>query len=295
MRLSWLPVLAAIVAISASTMMAAAFVDLSTCSADLDVVPTYPSAALIQATRSQSSRPALSLFSLSHTSTDLADSPTGSTASLDEAGYLTVHQLCCPLEMSVYIERYVASRGYKVCAVGGLEGLVHWFSGCDASSTQSFARLNQEIDAALLSTDCPWLGQESTDCPARPNCMVFPASRRRRCRGECSRTSFSDVPHPPGVEKTCTDRCMPGHECCPTSLRCAPLGSCPQPPEDCLEMCKHGFICCGSLANRCIKKGQECPCPTCSTKEVSGQCQAGAQGWDVIAASGNYKCCVVKS
>lgn len=52
---------------------------------------------------------------------------TGSTAPLDAAGFLAVTNLCCPIEMELFFNRLLASKGLVVCSKPHIQGLMHWF------------------------------------------------------------------------------------------------------------------------------------------------------------------------
>jgi len=104
----------------------------------------------------------------------------GSTADLNEQGYAAVAAKCCHQEMSAFAARAAEVLGYRVCELGGLHGLVHWYMGC--GNTQTFAKLLDEIRDAETKT-CPWV--HTSACPKRSSqCTVFPDGgehRRRRC------------------------------------------------------------------------------------------------------------------
>jgi len=52
---------------------------------------------------------------------------TGSTAPLDAAGFLATTNLCCPVEMEMFFNRLLESKGYDVCSKPHIQGLMHWF------------------------------------------------------------------------------------------------------------------------------------------------------------------------
>jgi len=105
----------------------------------------------------------------------------GSTASLDQAGYEAISQCCCPLEMSVYAERLITHFGFKVCNEGSLQGLVAWYY-CKNQSRTFQELADESMNAA--DGDCAWVGTESS-CPVQSkNCPNFPDNsghRRRTC------------------------------------------------------------------------------------------------------------------
>lgn len=116
----------------------------------------------------------------------------GANAGLDEEGYSTVAQICCPLEMSVYATRVITHFGYKICNEGSLQGLVAWYY-C-ANQSRSLAELVEEINDAE-DGDCAWIGTES-DCPVMSaNCPHFPDNSGHR-RRECTKRHVETVPIP---------------------------------------------------------------------------------------------------
>jgi len=101
----------------------------------------------------------------------------GSTTTLNEAGYREASSCCCPLEMSVYITRLITHLGFKVCNEGSLQGFTAWYY-C-ANQSRTFQELSDEVEDAA-DGECAWVGTESS-CPARSkNCPTFPDTSRRR-------------------------------------------------------------------------------------------------------------------
>lgn len=91
----------------------------------------------------------------------------GSTNPLNEVGYQKTAQLCCHHEMTVFIERVLASLGNEVCDTTDFIGLVHWYD-C-TNDGRSYTALVQELQKGT-SRPCPWLGT-GTFCPVQDeNC-----------------------------------------------------------------------------------------------------------------------------
>jgi len=102
-----------------------------------------------------------------------------SSAEFSESGYSQVALLCCPQEMSRYVERLIADRSFKVCNEGSLQSLVAWYY-CDGQE-RTFSELKEEISSASEG-DCAWIGADG--CPKMSEeCVQFPATagRRRSC------------------------------------------------------------------------------------------------------------------
>jgi len=137
-----------------------------------------------------------------------ADSEAGSSAPLDEAGYVAVAKRCCNKEMEPYVRRQIEAMGFQVCDDGSLQGFLHWFDcssddsvhdrfhahdefGDHFDDAQTFQKLKEGLVMARsgLPPLCPWLGDVGATCPPRGhNCPIVevpePAAHRRRsaCR-----------------------------------------------------------------------------------------------------------------
>jgi len=137
-----------------------------------------------------------------------ADSESGSSASLDDAGYAAVAKRCCHNEMEPFVRRQIDAMGFQVCDEGALQGFLHWFDCSSADPVhdkfdaddefgdhydddQSFKKLQEGLIMARsgLPPLCPWLGGVGEACPPTGhNCPVVevpePEAHRRRtaCR-----------------------------------------------------------------------------------------------------------------
>mmetsp|Transcript_51935 Transcript_51935/g.123640 ORF Transcript_51935/g.123640 Transcript_51935/m.123640 type:complete len:304 (-) Transcript_51935:303-1214(-) len=78
----------------------------------------------------------------------------GSSATLDEAGYQAVATARNTQEMKVFIRHVVESMHGEVINEGGLSGFAPYYSG--ERATQSFARLTQELKEKAAERN-PWL------------------------------------------------------------------------------------------------------------------------------------------
>jgi len=95
----------------------------------------------------------------------------GGEAPLDEAGYQQIAALCCHHEMSLFINRTIASQNFTVCDLSDLHGFVHWYDCTDDKYT--FAELKAEL-ATVPEQPCSWLGH-ADKCPVKgANCFDFP-------------------------------------------------------------------------------------------------------------------------
>jgi hypothetical protein len=84
----------------------------------------------------------------------------GGTASLDEAGYKSVAELKDDEEMKQFILRVVEDYDCKVDKMGGLMGIVPWFSGTTA--VQSLEKLNESLLFAVLANGERWISFRNT-------------------------------------------------------------------------------------------------------------------------------------
>jgi hypothetical protein len=77
----------------------------------------------------------------------------GATAALDEAGYKSVLSTGSPQQMTAFVRRIVAAKGFVVANEGSLSGFAQFYSGQKSSS---LARMIQEIDQISKLSD-GWL------------------------------------------------------------------------------------------------------------------------------------------
>jgi len=86
----------------------------------------------------------------------------GKRATLDQAGYAQVANLKDDSEMKEFILRMVEKYDCKIEEVGGLMGIVPWFSGTTA--TQDIQKLEDTLLYAVLTfTAKPWLSYKNSD------------------------------------------------------------------------------------------------------------------------------------
>jgi len=86
----------------------------------------------------------------------------GKIATLDEKGYQQVASIKNDEEMTDYILRMVDKYDCKVEEIGGLAGIVPWFSG--TTTKQSMDKLEGTLLFAVLSlTKQPWLSYRNSD------------------------------------------------------------------------------------------------------------------------------------
>jgi len=84
----------------------------------------------------------------------------GASAPLDAFGFKAVSSLCCPPEMEVFFIRLLEARGYKVCSMPHLQGLMHWFS-CVPDMDFQYV-----IDVILNGNPCKYWAPSGETCPA---------------------------------------------------------------------------------------------------------------------------------
>lgn len=94
---------------------------------------------------------------------------TGKSATLDEAGYDAVVDLCCMTEMEAFIVRFAAGQGFHVCSGNHLTGFAVWFDCKD--DLQPFAKFQREL-IGIATSNCPWLKNPVTDlnCKSLDRC-----------------------------------------------------------------------------------------------------------------------------
>jgi len=129
-----------------------------------------------------------------------ADSQAGSSAPLDDAGYLAVAKRCCHTEMEEFVRRQIEQQGFQICDEGVLQGFLNWFD-CSSDNTdrddehfdddQTYETLKEGLVMARsgLPPLCPWLGGIGEACaPKGHHCQAVdipePEAHRRRtaCR-----------------------------------------------------------------------------------------------------------------
>jgi len=88
---------------------------------------------------------------LTATNTELGES--GLTAALSEDGYQLVAERSSDDEMTLFVKRFLTSKGMRCTDEGELQGFVRWYSGSNA--VQSFEQLNTEI------MEMPWVEKAS--------------------------------------------------------------------------------------------------------------------------------------
>jgi hypothetical protein len=99
------------------------------------------------------------------TPTDVPIGVTGSSATLDPAGFLQTTKLCCPIEMEIFFGRVLDSMGYSVCSKPHIQGLVHWFS---CVPDMDFQYMIQVIEQG---NPCKYWAEKDTVCPTlSPEC-----------------------------------------------------------------------------------------------------------------------------
>jgi len=110
----------------------------------------------------------------------------GSTAALDESGYLAVAKTCCNREMYDFMRRTISSLSMEICDEGGLMGLVPWFtcetagvmkSRPDQDYTGSYAELEEALQKHRMPAKCffvaatgscePWPATDAAECGSR--------------------------------------------------------------------------------------------------------------------------------
>jgi len=95
-----------------------------------------------------------------HDSSEAQDPTSGSTATLDAAGFLAVTSMCCPPEMEQFFNRLVESMGLQVCSKPHVQGLMHWFSCVPSMDFQYM------LDVINNGNPCKYWGPDGEACPA---------------------------------------------------------------------------------------------------------------------------------
>jgi len=83
----------------------------------------------------------------------------GSTASLDAAGFKDATSLCCPAEMEQFFNRLLDSMGLDVCSKPHVQGLMHWFA-CVPDMDFQYV-----IDVINKGNPCKYWAPKGTTCP----------------------------------------------------------------------------------------------------------------------------------
>lgn len=134
----------------------------------------------------------------------------GSTATLDEAGFKAVADLCCAADMDTFIRRVIESLNLKLCHEAGLLGLVPWYT-CpqersaewarnqwkvpamfvkwgSAGVTKTYAQLVKNLKDSTPPVPCSFVAVPGKCVPFAPECSAPPgtwgnptAHRRRGC------------------------------------------------------------------------------------------------------------------
>lgn len=122
------------------------------------------------------------------------DAQQGSSAALSQAGYVAVAKMCCHVEMEQFVLREIERQNLYVCDEGALQGFLHWYDCTDDGSTQTYAKMQDELQIFTGKNGglapCPWLGVKGQACPKKGwNCpwvegRYDPGAHRRRtaCR-----------------------------------------------------------------------------------------------------------------
>merc|ERR1719487_1555343 len=83
----------------------------------------------------------------------------GTTASLDAAGFKAVTSLCCPSETEQFFNRLLDSLGYDVCSFPHIQGLMHWFSCVPDMDFQYL------LDVIANGNPCKYWTPKGQTCP----------------------------------------------------------------------------------------------------------------------------------
>lgn len=83
----------------------------------------------------------------------------GKTAPLDEIGFRSVTELCCPPEMEAFFNRLLESMSLRVCSKSHVQGLMHWFT-CVPEMDLSYM-----VDVVLNGKPCRYWAGTDADCP----------------------------------------------------------------------------------------------------------------------------------
>jgi len=85
----------------------------------------------------------------------------GKSAAMDQAGYAQVAAMKDDSEMTDFVLRMVDKYDCRVEEMGGLKGIVPWFSG--TTTEQSLEKLESTLLYAVLTYSHPWLTYKNSD------------------------------------------------------------------------------------------------------------------------------------
>jgi len=95
-----------------------------------------------------------------HQAGAVISSASGGMAPLDAAGFLSVTNLCCPMEMEVFFIRLLDARGLAVCSKEHVQGLMHWFH-CVPDMDFQYV-----LDVIDNGNPCKYWAPKGEACPA---------------------------------------------------------------------------------------------------------------------------------
>jgi len=84
----------------------------------------------------------------------------GTDASLDDAGFKETTLMCCPMEMEIFFNRLLDSKGYDMCSLPHLQGLMHWFTCVPDMDFQYVLQIIQD------GNPCKYWSPKGKACPA---------------------------------------------------------------------------------------------------------------------------------
>mmetsp|Transcript_37989 Transcript_37989/g.68201 ORF Transcript_37989/g.68201 Transcript_37989/m.68201 type:complete len:387 (-) Transcript_37989:44-1204(-) len=96
----------------------------------------------------------------------------GATAPLTEEGYKEVFAVCCNLDMATFTKRVIDSVGLEVCDIGGLGGMVPWYT-CQTIPTnkpKTLAALKSNLLESQPPTKCAFLAPSGQCQPKDQDC-----------------------------------------------------------------------------------------------------------------------------
>mmetsp|Transcript_102437 Transcript_102437/g.192728 ORF Transcript_102437/g.192728 Transcript_102437/m.192728 type:complete len:361 (-) Transcript_102437:164-1246(-) len=87
----------------------------------------------------------------------------GSSADVDEYGYLEVALDCCHVQMEIFIKRLVQKMKLQVCNEDGIKALAPWF---DCDNLHSLKYMEERVNAGLPeNSKCPFVVHMGSKCP----------------------------------------------------------------------------------------------------------------------------------